>query len=389
MPMVILADMDDSLSDTADTEALRTDDLHEAARALIPGATEVATIEGHPEIARISSPSGLWKVRRWPPETPESDAAFSHEVMAAARDSGIAIAPEVLAEADGTPSAPLRQHGRLYGAQRWLPGEPPLRAEIAWPTPEERIDIPAMLPAAHFTELVTAIARLHGATERLASRRDAPAAPLSMLPGAVQQAQGLHLRVLRPKSRHVPAIQRWLATGERLLATASPIVSAAAADRSLPASVLHLGLWPAHVLIDDGELSGLLGWERVAVGSPLLDLAQAILRLQGWNDDAIETAVGAYSASRDLAPDARRILPAVAALDAVATTGRLLQETYGGRTDVHPPTPLRGGIELMLESMAALDRNLNAPARRKRTWVRREGQPPHRPKGGKPRERRH
>ncbi len=50
--MVILADMDDSLSDTADTEALRTDDLHEAARALIPGATEVATIEGHPEIAR-------------------------------------------------------------------------------------------------------------------------------------------------------------------------------------------------------------------------------------------------------------------------------------------------------------------------------------------------
>jgi aminoglycoside phosphotransferase (APT) family kinase protein len=380
--------MDEPSRNSAPSDETRTDDLHEAARALIPDATEIAMIEGHPGITRVSSPSGLWKVRRWPPETPERDAVFSHEVMAMARDAGIAFAPEVPRESDGTPREPLRLRGRLYTAQRWLPGELPPRAEIAWPGPEDRIDIPAILPAAHFIELATTVANLHSAAESLAARRDAPAAPLSMLPGAVQQAQGLHLRVLRPKSRHEPAIQRWLAMSERLLATASPIVSTAAADRSLPTSVLHLGLWPAHVLIDNGALSGLLGWERVAVGSPLLDLAQAILRLQGWNDDAVETAVGAYSAVRDLAPGERRILPAVAALDAVATTGRLLQETYGGRIDVRPPTPLRGGIELMLDAMTALDRNLNAPAKRRRTWVRREGQPPHRPKGGKPRERR-
>lgn len=388
MPMVILADMDESTSSSTTSEEAGTDDLHEAARALIPEISEVATIEGHPEIARVDSRTGPWKVRRWPPETPERDVAFSHEVLAKARDAGIAIAPEVPRAPEGAPREPLRLRGRLYDAQRWLPGEPPLHAEIAWPAPEDRIDVPAILPAAHFRELVTTIANLHGATESLSSRRDVPAAPLSMLPGVVRQAQGLHLRVLRPKSRHEPAIQRWLATGERLLATASPIVSAAASDRSLPASVLHLGLWPAHVLIENGALSGLLGWERVAVGSPLLDLAQAILRLQGWNDEAVELAVGAYSSVRDLAPDERRILPAVAALDAVATTGRLLQETYGGHTEVRPPPPLRGGIQVMLDAMTALDRNLNAPARRRRTWVRREGQPPHRPKGGKPRDRR-
>ena len=36
---------------------------------------------------------------------------------------------------------------------------------------------------------------------------------------------------------------------------------------------------------------GLLGWERVAAGSPLLDIAQATLRLQGWSDEAVEVAL--------------------------------------------------------------------------------------------------
>ena len=112
------------------------------------------------------------------------------------------------------------------------------------------------------------------------------------------------------------------------MTAAEPIVLTATEDPGLSTRVLHLGFWPAHVLLEGDSLTGLLGWERVAAGSPLLDIAQATLRLQGWSDEAVEVALGAYAETRPLSPEERRLLPAVAALDAVATTGRLLEQTY-------------------------------------------------------------
>lgn len=172
------------------------------------------------------------------------------------------------------------------------------------------------------------------------------------------------------------------------MASAAPLIDASD-ERERSASVLHLGLWPAHVLLDGDALTGLLGWERVAAGSPLLDLAQATLRLQGWTEDAVETVLGAYGEVRNLAPEERRLLPAVAALDAVATTGRLLEQTYAVAGAGRPPTALRAGIEMMLRSMTALDRALNAPSdkSRRRTWNRQGPPPRNRAKGGKSRER--
>ena len=255
----------------------------------------------------------------------------------------------------------LRREGRLYDAQRWLPGSPPPRAETGWPEPDDCIDLPAILPAAAFADVIVTIAQLHAATAAIAARPGIPAAPLDMLAGAVRQAHGRHLGALRARAPREPAIQRWLATGERLLARAEPIVQAAAESGPLPATIVHLGLWPAHALIEEGRLSGLLGWERVAAGSPLLDLAQATLRLQVWSEEAVETAFGTYGDVQPLSPDERRLLPAVAALDAVAATGRLLEQVYGVPVTARPPTAARAAIDMMLGSMAALDRGLSAP----------------------------
>jgi aminoglycoside phosphotransferase (APT) family kinase protein len=212
-----------------------------------------------------------------------------------------------------------------------------------------------------------------------------------MLPGAVRQGHERHLNALRTRARREPSIQRWLATGERLLASAEPIVREATQATQFPTSMLHLGLWPAHVLIAGDSVVGLLGWERAAAGSPLLDLAQAILRLQGWSDEAVEAAAGAYADVRLFSPDERRLLPAVAALDAVATTGRLLEQTYAVAETARPPTALRAGIDTMLGSLSALERSLKAQSavgKSKRTpWRRgprlRPGQA-----GGKSHERR-
>jgi Ser/Thr protein kinase RdoA (MazF antagonist) len=370
-----------------------SEDLLQAAQAFFPNLTAAEAIPGHPDIVRVATPTGTGRVRRWPAGVLAADVAFSCEVMATARDAGVIAVPQLvpLPTDPGEPS--LRVGNHQFDAQMWMPGTPPPRSEASWPNPEDRIDIPVVLAPAPFSTVIAASARLHDATMALAARPGIPTAPLSMLPGAVRQAHGRHLAALRARARREPAIQRWLATGERLMAAAEPIVLAASEDLGLPTSVLHLGLWPAHVLLDGDALTGLLGWERVATGSPLLDIAQATLRLQGWSDEAVEVALGAYAEAHPLSPDERRLLPAVAALDAVATTGRLLEQTYAVDETARPPTVLRAAIDMMLRSMTALDRSLIAQStvgKSKRTPWRRGPRPtpPRVQEGGKSRARR-
>jgi hypothetical protein len=369
------------------------DDLLQAAQALFPDLTAVEAIAGHPDIVRIVTPTGTGRVRRWPAGTLAPDIAFSREVMATASAAGVSPVPVLVTEPT-TPDEPsLRIGGHHFDAQMWLPGIPPPRSEASWPNPEDRIDIPVALAPMAFSQVIAAAAHLHDATTALAARPGIPTAPLSMLPGAVRQAHGRHLAALRARARREPAIQRWLATGERLMAAAEPIVVTATEALGLSTSVLHLGLWPAHVLLEGESLTGLLGWERIAAGSPLLDIAQATLRLQGWSDEAVEVALGAYAEARPLSPEERRLLPAVAALDAVATTGRLLEQTYAVEETARPPTALRAAIDLMLRSMTALDRSLieqSTVGKSKRTPWRRGPRPtpPRMREGGKSHARR-
>jgi aminoglycoside phosphotransferase (APT) family kinase protein len=370
-----------------------SEDLLQAAREFFPDYTAAAALPGHPDVVKITTPASTGRVRRWPSGVHATDIAFSHEVMATARDAGVTPVPRLVFPPTAPDEPSLRIGNRRFDAQEWLPGAPSPRSEAAWPNPEDRIDIPVVLTPAAFSAVIAAAARLHDATTVIAARHGIPTAPLLMLPGAVRQAHGRHLAALRARARREPATQRWLATGERLMAAAEPIVLATPEDLGLPASLLHLGLWPAHVLLESDALTGLLGWERVAAGSPLLDIAQATLRLQGWSDESVEVALGAYSEARLLSPEERRLLPAVAALDAVATTGRLLEQTYAVDETARPPTAVRAAIDMMLRSMTALDRSLIAQAtvgKSKRTPWRRGPRPtPMRvQKGGKSRARR-
>ena len=369
------------------------EDLLQAARTFFPDFTTAEAIPGHPDIVKISSPAGTGRVRRWPAGVLATDIAFGHEVMATARDTGLIPVPRLVSPPSASNEPSLRIGSRRFDAQEWMLGAPPPRSEAAWPNPEDRIDIPVVLAPAAFSAVIATTARLHDVTTTIAARQGIPTAPMSMLPGAVRQAHGRHLAALRARARREPAIQRWLATGERLMAAAEPIVLATPEELGLPASVLHLGLWPAHVLLEGNALTGLLGWGRVAAGSPLLDIAQATLRLQGWSDEVVELALGAYAEARPLSPEERRLLPAVAALDAVATTGRLLEQTYAVDEPARPPTALRAAIDMMLRSMTALDRSLIAQStvgKSKRTPWRRGPRPtPMRvQEGGKSRARR-
>jgi hypothetical protein len=304
-----------------------------------------------------------------------------------ARRADPGLVPELRLTAHDTPADAVLIGGHLFDAQQWLPGAQVDGAEIAWPSRDDRVDVPVAIPHEAFTQVITALGKLHAASEGLSTTKGAPSAALGLLPGAVGAAQQRQVNTLRSRARFVPAIQRWLATGERLLATATPVIERATEQGNLSTTVLHLGMWPAHVLLQEGQVSGLLGWERAAVGSPLLDLAQATLRLRGWTDDAVETTVGYYSDIRDLTPDERRLFPAVAALDVVATTGRLLEQTFLTGSDERPPLPLRAAVEMMIRSMNAVERSLLGPVeRKKKVWD--YNRPPQRPRGGSSRDRR-
>ncbi len=360
--------------------------MQQAVQAFLPDATEIAGIPGHPDLARVTAPGGEWRVRRWPQGIPESDVTFSHEVLEIARRAEPDLTPRLLLTAHDTPADAVRIDGHVYDAQQWLPGAPVDGAEIAWPTRDDRIDVPVIVPNEIFTQVITSLGKLHAASEGLATTKGAPSAALGLLPGAVEAAHRRQVSSLRSRARFEPSIQRWLATGERLLSTATPIIEQATEQGNLSTAVLHLGMWPAHVLVREGQVSGLLGWERAAVGSPLLDLAQATLRLRGWTDDAVETTVGYYSDVRDLTPAERRLFPAVAALDVVATTGRLLEQTFLTGSEERPPLPLRSAVEMMIRSMNAVERSLLGPVeRKKRVWD--HNRPPQRSRGGSSRDR--
>jgi Ser/Thr protein kinase RdoA (MazF antagonist) len=360
--------------------------MQQAVQAFLPDATEVAAIAGHPDLLRVTAPDGTWRVRRWPQGTPDSDVTFSHEVLEIARRADPDLVPQLRLTTHDTPADAARIEGHLYDAQQWLPGTPVDGAEIAWPGPDDRIDVPAAISHEAFTQVITALGNLHAASEGLATTKGAPSAALGLLPGAVEAAHRRQVSSLRSRARFEPTIQRWLATGERLLSTATPEIEQATERGNLSTSVLHLGMWPAHVLVEEGRVSGLLGWERTSVGSPLLDLAQATLRLRGWSDDAVETTVGYYSDVRDLTPEERRLFPAVAALDVVATTGRLLEQTFLTGSDERPPLPLRSAVEMMIRSMNAVERSLLGPIeRKKKVW---DYDRPPRPRGGSSRDRR-
>jgi hypothetical protein len=361
--------------------------MQQAVQAFLPEASEIFAIPGHPDLVRVTTPGGEWRVRRWPQGTPDSDVTFSHEVLEIARGSAAELTPQLVLTSHDTPADAVRVDGHLYDAQQWLPGAPMKGAEIAWPSPESRIDVPVGIPHEAFTQVITTLGKLHAASEGLSTTKGAPSAALGVLPGAVAAAHRRQMSSLRSRARFEPAIQRWIATGERLITTATPLIEQATEQGKLSTAVLHLGMWPAHVLLQDERVSGLLGWERAAVGSPLLDLAQATLRLRGWTDDAVETTVGYYSDVRDLTPEERRLFPAVAALDVVASTGRLLEQTFLTTSDERPPLPLRAAVEMMIRSMNAVERSLLGPTeRKKRVWD--YSRPSQRPRGGSSRDRR-
>jgi Phosphotransferase enzyme family len=346
-------------------------DLREAVHTFFPEARAVEPVPGHDDLGRVETDAGAWRLRRWPPATTEARLQSTHAAMRLARELGVDFVPDVAALPDG--GAILTRDGRRYDAWRWQPGAPVERATALAPADDRRVDLPAILPDAAFAAAIGTIARMHAASQSETRPAAVAELPLAGLPTVVRQAWGAQRSVLRPLAPALPPVQRWLATGERVLPAAEQAL-AAVSVADMGEALTHLGLWPAHLLLEGDRLGGLLGWESAAWSSPLLDLAQAIVRLRGWTAASVETALAAYGDQAPLSGEARRLLPAVAALDLVPSAGSLLVAAYGSGA-VAPPSALRVGIRSLLASLdvaagalaQATAKRKPAPARAART----------------------
>lgn len=355
-------------------------DLREAAATLFPDATAIAAVGGSERLVRVEAPSGTWGVRRWADGTPAGRPRFVHAVLAHAREAGLAFVPAV-AEPWAPGGGLLTLRGHQYDAQRWQPGRALGRFPVGETPAGDQINLPAAVPPMALTSLIEAVARFHEATATMRYPEPPPTLPLTHVGGAVRRSWEANRERLRPVAPSTPAVQRWIRVGERALPAALAALEAAPELAAETAIVGHFGLVPAHALFAyaDGEerLVGLVDVTTAAAGSPLLDLAQLVTRFGGWTPDAAEVALASYGAVRPLSPEARRLLPTVAALDLIAEAGRLLAAAYADRRAGDPPatSAVRAAADGVVASLAAVGEVVvlgDAPTpKRTRRWVHR------------------
>jgi Ser/Thr protein kinase RdoA (MazF antagonist) len=336
-------------------------DLLAAASAFLPELTGTRRLAGRNHLLRVEHPGGFAVVRRLPERMTPERAALGQAVIRAVADAGAATVPVAIAAPDGAATIVIGT-GR-YEARTWLPGAPLSRTAVAWPDPDVWLDLPGILPDAAFEQTLAALARIHTATEGARGLPTLPDAPLEGLSSAVRTAWLDARSRLRPTIHTIPAAQRWVAASERALPAAEQALAASGLPSLAPSAVVHQDLWPGHLLLDGDALTGILGWDHVAYGSPLLDVAQAAVRLRGWSAATVEETLAGYGAFRMLTPGERRALPALAAFDLVAVTGKLLVAAYVPPPgSPAPPSALKQAAARMVESvenaanaLAALD----------------------------------
>lgn len=349
-------------------------ELREAARTFYPEASETRPLAGRDHLLRVETGSGPRVVRRWSADVPGTRIDASVTLLDRLAASGF---PTPIPDRLPDGGAILRLGRHRYDARTLLPGAPPARGAVGYPDPDRWLNLPVVLDEPAYAETIRTLARLHQETTGTPPA-GLPLAPLAGLPAAVETAWTETRARLRPIAPRTPAAQRWLAAGERLLPAAQAVLAAVDPSLLAPSAVVHLNAWPGHVLLaEDESVTGLLGWELAAFGTPLLDLAQAIVRLRGWGAVAVEETVAAQGDVAALAPELRRLLPAVAGFDLVATTGRLLVAAYApGPQAPAPPSALRQAAARLVETMETATASLaqsqakRGTTRRARPWRR-------------------
>jgi Ser/Thr protein kinase RdoA (MazF antagonist) len=344
-------------------------DLIAAAEVYFPEAERVTTIAGFPHQVHVATVEGQWAVRRWAPPATITAVEWIADAMDAARAAGVTVVPAHATVPGRGAQRAFLHAGQVYDAIAWPNGRPLNRygtftlengGAINLPLPDS-MAAPDML-----TSAVRELAKIHLATQQIADRADAPVLTLEAMLSAAE-AQYAQLR--KTVGRHAGGnqeIRRWLRCGNRVLPAAAERLAESSSIASARTCAVHADVWPSRLLVDEiaGQqtLTGIVGWRQAAAGAPVLDIARIAARVARWSAATAETVVGAYSEVAPLAPEQRRLVPVIAALDLTSITGTMLQAAYDDDTIANDPVQsfIRSGIQTSLRSLETLA-NVLAP----------------------------
>lgn len=331
----------------------------DATDELVPGNHSANDTPATRPFVHMVGPAGDVLLRQWPEGTSTTQVDAIARVLAAMQTGAGDVIPVIRPNATNDQVLATTVKGRMYSAITWLEGRPLGRFGGYTDADDTPITLP--LPeSSHADEVIVqvaaAIARAHAASEDV-DRTGLPVYTIATLMDRVRKYWFEERKVLGDKAAGERDIRRWLRCGNRIIPTASDLIRNEPAQLTDTSVVIHTDLWPENILITgqgtERQLTGIVGWRHMASGSPVLDLAQLTVYMQGWSAALTEAIIESYATSRHLRPDQRRLVPAVAGLMMVETVGQLLTLNYlDSRMIGHEATSvLRSGMKTLLDSL--------------------------------------
>lgn len=331
----------------------------DATDVLVPGNHSANDVPATRPFVHLTGPAGDVLLRQWPEGTNAAKVAAFANALSAMREGAGEVIPAAIQNPSESESVTTTVKDRLYSAQTWLPGRPLGRFGGYVDADGNAITLP--LPeSAHADEVIVqvaaAIAKAHGATEDV-DRKGIPVHTIAMTMDRVRKFWFEQRKILGDKAADERDIRRWLRCGNRVVPTSSDLIRNSTNSLHDSSVVMHNDLWPENILIEGHDvnrsLTGIVGWRHMAAGSPVLDIAQMTVNMQGWSAALTEAIVESYSTNRHLRPDERRLVPAVAGLLLVETVGNLLTLNYlDSRMIGHEATSvMRSGMKTLLDSL--------------------------------------
>lgn len=331
----------------------------DATDELIPGSHSANDTPATRPFTHMIGPDGEYLLRQWPEGTPQKVIQRQAEVLAAMNSAAGDLIPVMKPQPNDPESFTTTVKDRFYSAQTWLPGRPlgryggyvaPDGSAITLPLPE----------SAHATKVIAQVAEIiaktHGASESI-DKAGFAQSTLAIELDRVRRYWFNERKALGEKAAEERDIRRWLRSGNRVIPTASDLVRNETTSFRDTSVILHNDLWPENILVkgheDERTVTGIVGWRHMAAGSPVLDLAHLTVNMQGWSAALTEAIIDAYSEHRELRPDQRRLIPAVAGLSLVETVGRLLSLSYldEGMIGHEATSVMRSGMKTLLDSL--------------------------------------
>lgn len=330
----------------------------DAADELVPGNHSANDVPASRPFVHMTGPAGEVLLRQWP------------EGMAVQHVQAIARVLDAMHHADATiPS--IRTHpgeedsvttlvkDRLYSALDWQAGRPLGRFGGYVDADGRPITLP--LPeSAHADEVIVQIAatvaRAHESSMDV-DRTGLPVFTIATLVERVRKYWFEQRRILGDEAADQRDIRRWLRCGNRIIPTASDLIRNELAEFTDTSVVIHNDLWPENVLIEGQQLerkvTGVVGWSHMASSSPVIDLAQLTVHMQGWSAALTEAIIESYATTTILRPAQRRLVPAVAGMMLVERVGHMLTLNYLDQRMIgHEATSvLRSGMKTLLDSL--------------------------------------